>query len=39
MPLQPAVLEMGMGIDLHGQNYTLAATRAVWNAVHQSSLM
>ncbi|MCH8108850.1 MAG: Lin0512 family protein [Chloroflexi bacterium] len=39
MALQPAVLEMGMGIDLHGQNYTLAATRAVWNAVHQSSLM
>mgnify|MGYP001212238808 CR=1 FL=1 len=39
MTLQPAILEMGMGIDLHGQNYTRAASRAVWNAVHQSSLM
>jgi uncharacterized protein (TIGR02058 family) len=39
MALQPAILEMGMGIDLHGQNYTEAARRAVWNAVHQSSLM
>ncbi len=39
MTLQPAILEMGMGIDLHGQNYTRAARRAVWNAVHQSSLM
>ena len=39
MPLTPAILEMGMGIDLHGQNYTEAAKRATWNAVHQSSLM
>ena len=39
MPLQPAILEMGMGIDLHGRDYTRAARRAVWNAVHQSSLM
>jgi uncharacterized protein (TIGR02058 family) len=39
MSLEPAILEMGMGIDLHGQNYTEAARRAVWNAVHQSSLM
>ena len=39
MALTPAVLEMGMGIDLHGQNATEAARRAVWNAVHQSSLM
>ncbi len=39
MPLTPAILEMGMGIDLHGQNYTEAARRATWNAVHQSSLM
>ena len=28
-----------MGIDLHGGDYTKAAQRAVWNAVHQSSLM
>ena len=39
MTLTPAVLEMGTGIDLHGQNATEAAKRAVWNAVHQSSLM
>jgi uncharacterized protein (TIGR02058 family) len=39
MPLKPAVLEMGMGIDLHGQDYTEAARRAVWDAVHRSSLM
>lgn len=39
MALQPAILELGMGIDLHGHNYTEAARRAVWNAVHQSSLM
>ncbi len=39
MPLTPAILEMGMGIDLHGHNYTEAAKRATWNAVHQSSLM
>ena len=39
MSLTPAVLEMGTGIDLHGQNATEAARRAVWNAVHQSSLM
>ena len=39
MALQSVILEMGTGIDLHGQNYTEAARRAVWNAVHQSSLM
>lgn len=39
MPLTPAILEMGTGIDLHGRNYTEAAKRATWNAVHQSSLM
>ena len=39
MALTPAILEMGMGIDLHGQDYTEAARRATWNAVHQSSLM
>ena len=39
MPLKPAILEMGMGIDLHGRDYTEAAKRATWNAVHQSSLM
>ena len=39
MALEPAILEIGMGIDLHGQDYTEAAKRAVWNAIHQSSLM
>lgn len=39
MALEPAILEMGMGVDLHGQDYTAAARRAVWNAIHQSSLM
>ncbi len=39
MALKPAILELGTGIDLHGHDYTEAARRAVWNAVHQSSLM
>ena len=39
MSLKPLILELGTGIDLHGQNATEAARRAVWNAVHQSSIM
>jgi len=39
MSLQPAIIEFGTGIDLHGQNATEAARRGVWNAIHQSSLM
>ena len=39
MSLKPLILEIGTGIDLHGQNATEAAKRAVWNAVHQSSIM
>ena len=39
MSLKPLILEIGTGIDLHGQNATEAARRAVWNAVHQSSIM
>ena len=39
MALKPLILEIGTGIDLHGHNVTEAARRAVWNAVHQSSLM
>lgn len=39
MALRPAILELGTGIDLHGHNYTEAARRAVWDAVHHSSLM
>jgi uncharacterized protein (TIGR02058 family) len=39
MPLTPTILELGTGVDLHGQNYTEAARRAVWDALHHSSLM
>ena len=33
-----AILEMGMGNDLHGKDYTKAAVRAVKDAMHHSSL-
>ena len=32
------ILEMGMGNDLYGENYTKAACRAVQDALHHSSL-
>jgi uncharacterized protein (TIGR02058 family) len=32
------VLEIGMGNDLHGGDYTKAAIRAVQDAIHHSSL-
>ena len=32
------VTEMGMGTDVHGRNYTQAAERAVFDAIHHSSL-
>ena len=32
------IIEMGMGNDLHGQDYTKAASRAVQDALHGSSL-
>jgi uncharacterized protein (TIGR02058 family) len=32
------ILEMGMGNDLHGGDYTRAALRAVQDALHHSSL-
>lgn len=32
------ILEMGSGNDLHGENYTKAAKRAVQDAMHHSSL-
>lgn len=35
---QRFIIEMGMGNDLHGENYTKAATRAVENARQRSSL-
>ncbi|USG68423.1 Lin0512 family protein [Brevibacillus ruminantium] len=31
-------IEIGMGIDLHGQNVTKAAVRAVHNAIHHNSM-
>jgi uncharacterized protein (TIGR02058 family) len=38
MPLKRVILEMGMGNDLHGGDYTKAAIRAVEDAIHHSSL-
>ncbi len=32
------VTEMGMGVDVHGLDYTSAAKRAVFDALHHSSL-
>ena len=31
-------IEIGMGCDLHGQNITKAAVRAVQNAIHHNSM-
>ena len=33
------IVELGMGIDLHGQDYTKAARRAVEEAIHRISLL
>lgn len=38
MAIKQIILEMGTGNDLHGQNYTKAAKRAVQDALHHSSL-
>jgi uncharacterized protein (TIGR02058 family) len=38
MALVRCVTEMGMGVDVHGLDYTLAATCAVFDAIHHSSL-
>lgn len=38
MPLKRVILEMGTGNDLHGGDYTKAAIRAVFDALHHSSL-
>ena len=32
------VTEMGMGVDVRGRDYTSAAKRAVFDAIHHSSL-
>lgn len=36
--LKRIILEMGAGTDLHGEDYTKAAKRAVQDALHHSSL-
>ena len=36
--LKRIILEMGMGNDLHGSDYTKAALRAVQDALHHSSM-
>ncbi|MCP5267301.1 MAG: Lin0512 family protein [Burkholderiaceae bacterium] len=38
MALKRIILEMGTGNDLHGQDYTKAAMRAVDDALHHCSL-
>ena len=38
MALRRFVTEMGMGVDVHGGNYTKAAERAVSDAIRHSSL-
>lgn len=38
MALKRMILEIGMGNDLHGGDYTKAAIRAVQDALHHSSL-
>ena len=38
MTMTRAILEMGMGNDLHGEDYTKAAKRAINDALHHSSL-
>ena len=38
MAMVRCITEMGMGVDVHGRDYTLAAKRAVFDAIHHSSL-
>ncbi len=38
MSAKPAVLEFGMGVDVHGGDMTTAACRAVSDAIRHSSL-
>ena len=39
MPKTRLVVELGMGVDLHGQDYTKAARKAVEDAIHRGSLL
>ena len=38
MALIRCLTEMGMGVDVHGRDYTLAARRAVSDAIRHSSI-
>lgn len=38
MAEQRFIIEMGMGTDLHGQDYTKAAGRAIEDAIRHSSI-
>ena len=38
MAMIRCITEMGMGVDVHGLDYTKAASRAVFDAIHHSSL-
>ncbi len=38
MALVRCIMEMGMGVDVRGKDYTSAAKRAVYDAIHHSSL-
>ncbi len=38
MALERCVTEMGMGVDVHGRDYTRASCRAVSDAIRHSSL-
>ncbi len=38
MALVRCITEMGMGVDVHGRDYTNGAKRAVFDALHHSSL-
>jgi uncharacterized protein (TIGR02058 family) len=33
------IVELGMGVDLHGMDYTKSARRAVEDAIHRGSLL
>lgn len=39
MPYKRLVMELGMGTDIRGQDYTKAAIRAVENALRQNALV
>ena len=39
MPYKRLVMELGMGTDIRGQDYTKAAVRAVENALRQNALV